>query len=69
MISLSVSPEGGVWVTPDNATFSGSDTVILECLTLGGPGSIDNETSASLTAWASLTLPVFTAEDGGSYNR
>ena len=60
-------------ITPDDATFNDSDTVILECMTLGGPGNtfqwsfngavIENETSAS----ANLTLPNVTAENGGSY--
>ena len=66
-----VSPEGGVRIIPENATFNDSDPVTLMCITLGGPGNtfqwsfngedVENETSSD------LTLTNVSAEDGGMY--
>ena len=64
-LCLIVSPQDGVSITPDNATFIENDTVILQCITYGGPGNtfewIFNENTSNLTLSGVMT------EDGGSY--
>ena len=68
-LCLIVSPQDGVSITPDNATFNENDTVILQCITYGGPGNtfewIFNETVIENTS--NLTLTGVMAEDGGDY--
>ena len=66
-----VSPEGGVRIVPENATFNDSDTVTLMCITLGGPGntfqwSFNGEDVENVTS-SVLTLTNVSAEDGGMY--
>ena len=66
-----VSPKDGVAINPYNATFNDLDTVLLMCVTLGGPentfqwsfngGDLVNETSSN------LTLIQVTAGNGGTY--
>ena len=66
-----VSPEGGVTINPDNETFNDNDTVLLMCMTVGGPGNtfqwsfnggdLVDEISST------LTLMQVTAENGGTY--
>ena len=71
MFLYTVSPENGVTIYPDNATFNDLDTVLLICMTVGGPGNtfqwsfngddLENEISST------LTLMQVTAENGGTY--
>ena len=69
ILCLIVSAQDGVSITPDNATFIENDTVILQCITYGGPGNtfewIFNETVIEITS--NLTLTGVMTEDGGSY--
>ena len=71
MLFLAVSPEGGVLIEPDNETFDDLDTVVLNCMTEGGPGNVyqwsfDGEEVENETL-SNLILVNVTAADGGPY--